>query len=1297
MAKDARVALQVLGGFKLETPEKTITQFSYDKVKALFMLLLLSEKAVSRSLIASWLWPDTEASSARTNLRHALHSLRQALGKEETVLEISRQNLALNASSSSEWSIDLMALTACLDGEPNVDNLECILTLYRGELAEGLQLNNCGEFQRWLLERREQCRLSVIHYIERVFKATSNVDAHLVDRIVHLFPRYDVFQRRAISNRIEQGDIEAAREHYNAYLEQLAISGQQPSPELLKLARAWSSDDEGAADHAFRAPASVPSDGPMATGLQQDDIDYRQISVMVIRISHAARADAERQWMIHCLDAQRQLIRWVEQQCRHLGGFWLPGAAGGLGMACFGTHGPAHQLAELVALYEHCRRSMADVVAASWQGSSSELPQFDLAAGLHSGRAIFIPERRMMDPFGAVTQPALELVSTARGSELVISPEASHQMPPALDLQPRLFMRLWAANGEVRRKMLVLSSDHSAEPLPPHLFGREVAERELEDALSRAMIGLRQSVLVRGESGMGKSALMVHFRQLKQSSDIDVCWVSNTRVSYQEPFGLLRTLFRWRLGGALTREALDRIRSVHPEAASWSEEGVGLLYRLLGVDGSPGIEPDSAQQRRAIEIATIALQYMIENRCQHRPLLIMLDDLQWIDEASLKILANTQARLAMHHPLLIVASLPMNSPLQACLHWDRQVVLGRLDANNTARLLEYLARRYRLNLGSRVRQQLLERCDGVPLYLQEICRRLYMERRDGRPVEIERLPSGLVGLLSSRIDQLDEFRSEAHVASVIGRQFSSDLLQKCLDITDRRLKQALERMRRMEIIERCVNSNEFDYQFSHQLLHEAAYSGCHPDIRKRNHAFLVELIERERPHWLSRYPGYFAHHLCRCGIFARAARYFELAARDAVQAGASHTALAMADDGLDCIEQTADVVDRHISLLIVRGHAGFELEGSMSSIAEQSFSKAQALLEAKETVTSGDEEVDDQYFTVLWGQLIIMNERLMLDEAQARARLLIECAKGMSDERYTRLAELGRGSTAFFRGNIIEATQAFEAMGEMSQGLSLEWVPYALHPQIQSGVLLACCASLRADYEHAEFCMDALMSRATDLKHPPSQVMALVGSGCLYRRHGHVRLVAERADKALAITSTADLDPWRWAAECLRGWVDAVMGKPEGVIRLEEALEALSERAFGNLYCMAVVWYIEACQALGYLQRAVKVFERNIEFYRRSDLLYLPELLIVHARSLAKLGERQDEVRTLLTEAIELARANCNLHFELVAQDAWLTYVKNDDDEVIGRLERTLLTIPASDAPLMMRFRQRLNQLNGEG
>lgn len=487
--------LTLFGHFSLIQGEDVLTHFNYDKVKALLVYLLLHRQPVNRAALAELLWPDQGLSSGRTNLRHALHCLRQSMGDNaDQVLNVSRQTIAFHLPA--HWQVDLHDLQQLLEGPKDLETLEEVMSCYQGDLIEELQLASCSEFQRWLVQVRNEWRQRVIRFAEQVLEAHDETPDEMLEGLVSRFSGYGPFHERLVRQLAEKNQMAAAHEQYNSYLQLLALSGQQPEPGFLQLASYWS---DGHHDPRAMSPQGAFSRALAADSkpLREDEIELRQLSVMAIRLR--LKGDwQDRAATRNCLALQLELLRWLEQQCHHLGGFWLPGATGGLGLACFGTHGPAHQLAELVALYEHCRQALPQETQRHWSGEG-EAPSFELAAGLHSGRVVYLPERQLADPLGQVTQDSLELMGAAEGSELVISQEASQHMPPALDLQPRLVSRLMASDGRVRLRALVLGQNEGGrDALPPSLVGRETSLRTLRDALARAGIGLRQSVLVRG-------------------------------------------------------------------------------------------------------------------------------------------------------------------------------------------------------------------------------------------------------------------------------------------------------------------------------------------------------------------------------------------------------------------------------------------------------------------------------------------------------------------------------------------------------------------------------------------------------------------------------------------------------------------------------------------------------------------------------------------------------------------------------------------------------------------------------
>lgn len=1274
--------LTLLGHFSLTQGEDVLTHFSYDKVKALLVYLLLHRQPVNRAALAELLWPDQGLSSGRTNLRHALHCLRQSMGDNAAnVLNVSRQTIAFQLPH--HWHVDLHELQRLLEGPRDLATLDEVMACYQGDLIEELQLANCSEFQRWLVQVRNEWRQRVIRFAEQVLDAHTDVPDAILESLVSRFSGYGPFHERLVRHLAEQNQMAAAHEQFNSYLQLLALSGQQPEPSFLQLASHWS---DGHHDARAMSPQGAFSRALAADSkpLREDEIELRQLSVMAIRLR--LQGDwQERGATRHCLTLQLELLRWLEQQCHHLGGFWLPGATGGLGLACFGTHGPAHQLAELVALYEHCRQALPQESARHWTGEG-EPPKFELAAGLNSGRVVYLPERQLADPLGQVTQVSLELMSAAEGSELVISQEASQHMPPALDLQPRLVARLVASDGRVRLRALVLGQNEGGrDALPPSLVGRETSLRTLRDALARAGIGLRQSVLVRGASGMGKSALMVGFRQLELSRDASICWQPTTRLSVLEPYGMARALVTWFLEAPPTSETFQQLQACL-KVEPLDDRRQQLLEEALGIRDVHEIT-QLTQNGEAVELVVHLLHCLIDQQTRAKTLVLMIDDLQWLDEPSFKVLAGLQARLPINTAFILVASHHGREALPVKLHWDQQIQLSRLDALQSSRLLSQLSRRYRIHLSPRLRNQIIERCDGVPLYMQEICRRLDMDRREGRSVQFDELPKGLLGLLASRIDQLESDREIAHIAAVLGKRFRLDFLQECSGFNKPRLGQALEHMRRLEIIEPVEKERgDHEYQFSHQLLQEAAYLSCPRDVRVKLHQQVVTLIEERFPVWISRHPGDFATHLRRSGHYARGARYFELAAREALKASANRTALRMADYGLASLRHVEHQVEREVSLLTVRGQAAFALEGHGSPTAHESFVRARELLRDRCDEISGEPEDLEQIFLVKWGLWVGRSQRYAHADAFALASTLTDIAGRLEDPRYQRLADYARAQCEYWAGRIQQAHDHLDEIDPLNVQMVIDWLPFSDHPQVTASCFQGWTLCLRGDYKRAERHVSAAMRLAEQIGHPGTLAMALMFAAALYRQLGHVHLAARHAERAAAMTETPDLQLWQLSAQSILGWQRALAGDHGGLVLIRDGLDQMSELNGHDRFQRPVLWYSDACIALGELTEAEEYLDQCLMIARERTTLFLPELATQLAKVRDLLGHPASEVRALADMAIQQAREHGNRHQELAALEFWLTRIAPNDQQAREAFRCLLSDISHSDAPVLVRW-----------
>ncbi|HSH49091.1 MAG TPA: ATPase, partial [Halomonas sp.] len=698
------------------------------------------------------------------------------------------------------------------------------------------------------------------------------------------------------------------------------------------------------------------------------------------------------------------------------------------------------------------------------------------------------------------------------------------------------------------------------------------------------------------------------------------------------------------------------------------------------------------QSGEAVELVSELLHRLIARITAERTLVLMIDDLQWLDEPSLKVLISLQARLAINCPFLLVASHHGRETLPIRLDWDQQITLERLDDEQSSRLLTHLAQHFRLHLSPRLKQQIIERCDGVPLYLQEVCRRIDQERREGRSVRLDDLPKGLLGLLGSRIDQLDHDRHVAYVAAVLGRRFRLDFLAECSEVGGAALTAALEHMVRLEIIEPTESGGEMrEYQFTHQLLQEAAYLSCPRDMRIALHRQFVELIEQRFPVWISRHPGEFATHLRRSGHYARGARYFELAAREALKVSANRTALKMADAGLASLRHVEAQSEREISLYTVRGQAAFALEGHGSPTAHESFMQARGLLEGKDDAPEEIEDIE-QAFLVKWGLWVGCSQRNAHADAFLLASRLSHLAAQLSDKRYARLADFARASCEYWAGRIEQACEHLEEIDPLNSPMMIDWLSFSEHPQVTASCYQAWALCLRGDYRRAGQQAEAAIRLAEKINHPGSLAMALMYAAAQYRQLGHVHLAAQRAERAYQLADSPDLQLWQIAARAVLGWQAALAGDRAGLARMDATLEALAETTGRDPYQYPNLWLVDACLSLGELSRAEDYLDQCLIIARERSTLFVPELAIQLAQVRQRLEHPAAEVRGLVELALQQARDDGNLHQELCALEAWLTLVDPDDGQARSAFGRLLGEVGHSDAPVLVRWRTLLDR-----
>lgn len=468
------------------------------------------------------------------------------------------------------------------------------------------------------------------------------------------------------------------------------------------------------------------------------------------------------------------------------------------------------------------------------------------------------------------------------------------------------------------------------------LIGRETELAQLRDAIGHLKAGTGGLVVLTGQAGLGKSRLLHEARA--EAIALGLRWVEAACPSV----GLGGTLAVW---GELMRcllgveETPTRTSALPTVAEARGAPGTrvlslqelrdasGALAALLGLGGSPeerrltGPLDAEAERNRLI----LAVQESIAAHAREAPLVLAIDDLHWIDSASMQLLARVLTVTAQA-PLLVITAFrsdttTVQEPLATAAAYAApplriSLELQPLSEEHSARLAEaLLGQDPRL---AEVRALLVQSSDGNPLFLEEVLRTLidqgvlrpeagrWEQAADRDEVVV---PDTLQGLLLDRIDRLPESSKRAvQIAAVIGRRFPARLLGDILGLRGDPTP-LLAPLEQAGILERVPGeaADGVEYRFRHALMQEAAYASLLHKHRQAYHRRVAAWYER---HAGSQPPpgvaAILAHHYDRAEAMPEAARWTLAAGDEARRAFALDEARDHYTRALHLAEQVQD-------------------------------------------------------------------------------------------------------------------------------------------------------------------------------------------------------------------------------------------------------------------------------------------------------------------------------------------------------------------------------------------------------
>jgi predicted ATPase len=792
--------------------------------------------------------------------------------------------------------------------------------------------------------------------------------------------------------------------------------------------------------------------------------------------------------------------------------------------------------------------------------------------------------------------------------------------------------------------------------------GRKTERDSLEALLDRARGGRGGLSLISGSPGVGKTRLAAELATLGAKRGMTVllghCYERDEALPYH-PFVGAFEMVQVRL--RRPSELRELLGEGAPELALLMPQ----LRRLFpDIDLPAGLPPDQA--RRSLFAAVCGF---LSRLAGARGAVLILDDLQWADESTLRLLAYLVPKVA-ELPVLVIgtyrdAGLRNDSPLALTIEEllrARRVELVRLSGLTqelTAQMLEGLASQPApLPLVAAV----FAETEGNPFFIEECFKHLvekgllFDEAHRFLPaLTINELsvPENVRLVVGRRLSMLDPAtHSTLAAAAVVGRAFSFELLSNMLGGDTERLLRAMDEAERAGIIRSATDLPESRLAFSHELIRQTLLAEMSSPRRQRMHLAVVDAVERMYAATVEDHAAELAHHLVMAGAAAppeQTLRHLASAAQQAIDRSAYTEALNLLNAALGVTERLADQSIRQREELRVRCMIGLPLlvnEGFSSQELEQSNLRVLELCRQVE-----DRSLVLSALTGVWN---IAADGGSLARAREVSTGMMRLVDDSSPSSWQVQANYTAGSTMFFCGDMLGARSHFQKVASLYTPAEhrARYRPLVSEPGVVSlahGALVSWRLGLPD--QALQTCHRAL-ELGREIAHPASLAHALFHAAEIRQFRGEYDLVREPAEASIALSTDKGLTYWLGLSTATLGASLASMG------RLEEGIALIVRGVdiFGGTgtqldlpYAMRIL--AEAYLLAGRLDDALHAIDQTLAAVELSGArLEEAELYRLKGEAmLAPVSPSPAEAAACFERSIEIARRQGSRSWELRA------------------------------------------------
>jgi predicted ATPase/class 3 adenylate cyclase len=693
--------------------------------------------------------------------------------------------------------------------------------------------------------------------------------------------------------------------------------------------------------------------------------------------------------------------------------------------------------------------------------------------------------------------------------------------------------------------------------------GREAELTAVRQALDLAGAGHGQIVAIVGEAGVGKSRLVYEGVHAHHTQGWRV--LESASVSYGKAtpyFPVVDLLKRY-----VHVEDADEPRTVRAKVTGQVltldetlQETIPALLWLLDVlpDDSPFRALDPPQRRqRTLE----ALKRVLLRESQVQPLLLVFEDLHWIDTETQALLDSLIDSLPTARLLLLVNYRPEYQHGWGSKTYYTQLRLDPLPPASAEAVLDAL-----LGLDpslAPLKRLLIERTEGNPFFLEESVRTLVETGvLVGEPgayrlvhaMPTIQVPATVQAVLAARIDRLPpEEKQLLQAAAVIGTEVPLPLLEAIAALPEAAVQRGLALLQAAEFLYETRLFPERAYTFKHALTQQVAYQSLLTSTRQRYHAQLVQALAA-RPETEETQPELLAHHYTEAGLAEQAVGYWQRAGERSKARSAYVEAVAHLTKGLEVLQTLPDTPERtqhELDLQVALGQALQVTRGLSAPEAGHAYSRARELCQ----------QVGDtpQLFVVLAGLAEFYRARGEFEEARDLGEQCLALAQSQHDLERRAHAYSVLGRVLFYLGEFVPARTHLERVLAISvpprdPSLTSRFDRVAIavaHGPMAWVLWLLGYPGQALTRSHAT------LTYAQELQHAFSLARALYDVMTLHKLRGEAHAAQKWAEAALAIVTEQGFGLNLGSAMFTRGWALAAQGRhEEGMAQMCQGLAA---------------------------------------------------------------------------------------------------------------------------------------------